>query len=92
MELHWIKYEKGGKPVYKLILPIGSKNGKICCLDTEYMANDDKSFVRQNISKLSKMDMDDKIEFLKKQLASFKRSYRTLMAGNVETKKKYQIK
>ena len=66
MELLYILYKSAGKPAtYRLVLPLGHRNGKLCAIETTKVAAGEISRINANKTRLSALSLERKIEWIR---------------------------
>jgi hypothetical protein len=62
----WCKYEASpGVSSNKLLVELGAKGGLVYALDNNLVSKQDKSLIRQGATVLSRLSVDEAIEWLK---------------------------
>jgi len=84
MELYYILYNaKGKSPRYLLVFPLGSRNNKLCMIDTTGMSKTEISRVKSAIQDLGALSLEDKLDWASKQIPNaFKRGYKEISNSN----------
>ena len=93
MDLIWARYNKGQSSPYYLLLQVGITSGKLIALDADKVLDNDINLIRRNSSELKKMELGDKIEWLKTNIPmSYNRSLKTFQGDKLETLQVYSLK
>ena len=94
MDLIWARYNKGqNNSPYYLLLQVGITSGKLIALDADKVLDNDISLIRRNSSELKKMELGNKIEWLKTNIPmSYNRSLKTFQEDKLETLQVYDLK
>ena len=75
-----------------LVFALGTANGKLVCLDTDALSEEDKTFLKQRSDYLQKLSLEDKIETLRKRRPDVLRCCKTISTSNFVIDKEYSIK
>tara|TARA_R110000868_G_scaffold115679_9_gene308794 strand:+ start:1321 stop:1605 length:285 start_codon:yes stop_codon:yes gene_type:complete len=93
MELIYILYRPYGKqPQYKLLFPLGSRNGKLCAISTKETGKGEINCIRANKDKLATLSLEQKLVWLKNNCPiAYKKGYKEIFEKNYSIVSKHPI-
>jgi len=93
MELFYVLYRPYGKrPKYILLLPLGSRSGKLCAVATSGVPNGEITRIRSNRERLATLSLERKLEWLKHHCpTAYKNGYREIYDSNYTIVSRYPI-
>lgn len=87
MKLYWCKY--GDK--YKLVIPLGTSEGKLYCLQDTDLSKPVKQIIRSSAIILDGLSLKERINWLKNNCPAAMAGFRTLHENKLMVYKKYTI-
>ncbi len=92
IELYWCRYHKSvTENDYKLILPIGTLEDKLYCLNTDLLSKLTITIIRQNAEELNAMDYYHKSKWLKENCSEYSNAFRSLNINKLEIITRHKI-
>ena len=92
MKLYWVRYSDGKISKHLLLLPLGSGDGKLYCLDADALPDDEKEFMRNKSDYFTRIGLEATIAALKEAKPSIMKSFRTIFQNRITILKEYDVK
>jgi hypothetical protein len=91
MKLLWCRYLSN--PVsYILILELGRKDDKICCLVPDKLSREQVHLIRASLPQLQQMDLEGRQQWLRDQCPTAMQCYRSYKTSVLQVLREYPIK
>lgn len=91
MELWYILY-KGKQQTYRLIYPLGDRNGKLCCILTAGTPKKEIEMIKSRMKESSAISLEGNIRWLKTHCPfAYNNSYREIDHSNYSVLSKHKI-
>lgn len=93
MELLYILYRPYGKqPQYKLLYPLGNRNGKLCAISIRGIPNGEVNRIRANKERLASLSLERKLVWLKHNCPfAYSKGYKEIFERNYSVVSKHPI-
>jgi len=89
MRILLISYKKSRQ---FLVLELGKRQGKLCCIATSEIPDHERKILKDNIKNLPTMTLSDKITFIKDNcIISYNKGYKEIRTDNIEIIESYTI-
>lgn len=92
MILTQILYKKQNETKSTIVLILGKKGNKTCCILDDKIDRDEAIIIRKNIKNLDKYNLQNKILWFKsKAPKAYKEGYRELISNNIKVQKAFSL-
>lgn len=92
MHLAEIEYKKGGTTLNRIFLLLEEEDQKFVCVRSDLLSIDEIEAIKQNLRHLRRLPLRDKVRWLKFNIPSYKKAYRTIKKDHARLVKMHEVK
>jgi len=91
MHLAEIEYHKNGAPKKRIFILLDEEDSKFICVASDMLSIDEVEAIKQNMRHLRKLPLRDKARWLKFNIPSYKKAYRTINKSHARIIKLHKV-